>query len=49
MAASEHETLWPVLIDQNRKVPMDVKQKQGVVIEFLLLERYLGDEIAVCL
>jgi hypothetical protein len=47
MAASQHETLRLVLNGDNRKVPMDVKQKQCAVIEFLLLEEHPSDEMAM--
>jgi hypothetical protein len=39
--------LWPSLNFQNRKVRMNVEAKQRAVIEFLLLERYAGEEIAI--
>jgi hypothetical protein len=41
--------LWPFRNYQNRKVTMDVKDKQLAVIEFLLLEECASEEIVMCL
>jgi hypothetical protein len=39
--------LWRFLKYQNQKVALDVRDKQRTFIEFLMLERYAGEEIVM--